>query len=193
LLQVNYDQVTYIYNGTSDVLLETQAFATGFSIGETTGNVWYLQSFKLYILEFADEGSYGEITATTNVTLSACFFNPLRKLITDDQKKVTVYSTFGYGRIPFKTTYSVLLPEFDNIPVPADATITTLFTYTPSLAANVNQFDYKDITITVSSKNYDIINLVIVKGPPMTYLNTVCQATDASDISVSNCYIDAEN
>jgi hypothetical protein len=139
--------------------MASEITTNGFTINSLSGDVIYLRILGIYILELK-AAAYTDLT-TLNIKLNDCFYTPLRKLITDAQRTVTVYTTLNYGRTPFKTAYSVKLPYFNILPAETDTNLANYLTFTPNTNA-VAQYDYKDMVITVRSKFYDIINLVVI-------------------------------
>jgi hypothetical protein len=140
--------------------MASEITTNGFTINSLSGDVIFLRILGIYILELK-AAAYTDLT-TLNIKLNDCFYTPLRKLITDAQRTVTVYTTLNYGRTPFKTAYSVKLPYFDILPAETDINLATYFYFSPNSTAAVAQYDYKDMVITVTSKFYDIINLVVI-------------------------------
>jgi hypothetical protein len=127
--------------------MATQITTNGFTINSLSGDVIFIRTLGIYILELK-AALYTDLTSTFNILLNGCFYTPLRKLITDAERTVTVYTTLNYGRTPFKTDYSVKLPYFNILPVLADATLATYLSFSPN-TNTVAQYDYKDMVITV--------------------------------------------
>jgi hypothetical protein len=130
--------------------MASEITTNGFTINSLSGDVIFLRILGIYILELK-AAAYTDLT-TLNIKLNDCFYTPLRKLITDAQRTVTVYTTLNYGRTPFKTAYSVNLPYFDILPAETDANLATYLYFSPNSTAAVAQYDYKDMVITVTVK-----------------------------------------
>jgi hypothetical protein len=120
--------------------MASEITTNGFTINSLSGDVIYLRILGIYILELK-AAAYTDLT-TLNIKLNDCFYTPLRKLITDAQRAVTVYTTLNYGRSPFKTAYSVKLPYFNILPAETDANLTKYLYFSPNSTDAVAQYDY---------------------------------------------------
>jgi hypothetical protein len=129
--------------------MASEITSDGFTINLLSGDVIFLRILGIYILELKAV-AYTDLT-TLNIKLNGCFYTPLRKLITDAQRTVTVYTTLNYGRSPFKTAYSVKLPSFDTLLTLSDSYLAGNLTFKPNTNA-VARYDFTDMEITVKVK-----------------------------------------
>jgi hypothetical protein len=130
--------------------MASEITTNGFTINSLSGDVIFLRILGIYILELK-AATYTDLT-NLNIKLNACFYTPLRKLITDAERTATVYTILNYGRTPFKTAYSVKLPYFDILPAETDDNLAKYLYFSPNSTAAVAQYDYKDMVITVTVK-----------------------------------------
>jgi hypothetical protein len=130
--------------------MATQITSDGFTMNSLKGDVIFIRTLGIYILELKAD-TYTDLNSTFNILLKDCFYTPLRKLITDAERTVTVYTTLNYGRTPFKTAYSVKLPSFDTLPTLSDSYLAGNLTFKPNTNA-VARYDFTDMEITVKVK-----------------------------------------